>query len=156
MAPCPTHPVLLLSITFSHYCSELGMLLSVLGLLWQQTVKYSLAKAVCAIVQQGYTQKHFHCLPPNCGTLEVGRQLWFECSTLENSQRERKLPDSIRVLDWESDICCVFMYWHQWTITIPMKELCDDPNVWFLERWCLLSSFREGYDQTGVEKERPS
>lgn len=75
------------------------MLLSVLGLLWQQTVKHSLAKAKCATVQSPYAQKHFHCLPPDCDTLEVGRQLWFECFTLENSQRERKMPDSTRRLD---------------------------------------------------------
>lgn len=75
------------------------MPLSVLDLLWQQTVKYSLAKTMCAIVQSGYAQKHFHCLPPDCGTLEASRQLWFECFTLENSQKERKSPDSTRRLD---------------------------------------------------------
>lgn len=37
---------------------------------------------MCAIVQCGYAQKHFHCLSPDCGTLEAGRQLRFECFTL--------------------------------------------------------------------------
>lgn len=42
--------------------------------------------------------KHFHCLPPDSGALKFGRQLWFECFALENSQRERKLPGSTRGL----------------------------------------------------------
>lgn len=29
-----------------------------------------------------------------------------------------------------------------------------DLSVWFLQWWCLLSSFREGCDQTGAEKEK--
>lgn len=50
------------------------------------------------LVQGGYAQKYFHCLLSDSRTFKVGRQLWFECFALENSQRERKLPGSTRKL----------------------------------------------------------